>query len=245
MNESYYTSLFEQKDVENPKFWSRFGGMPDVQGKSVLDVGCSIGALCTDLALAGAARVTGLDINPEYVTFGNTFIADGYPEIVDRVTLIDRELSEYDDGPQFDIIVSKNSFEHILDPDTMLEAMKRRLNPGGRIFIGFGPLYNSMNGSHMERLMLPWGHLFLPERLFLKLCAWDRRHPIASMDDFHLNRRSYRYFHDMFHSAGLEVEYFETNVSTHPVVRIMKVLSTFPPFRELCTISIYCVLKHP
>ena len=69
----------------------------------------------------------------------------------------------------FDYIVAKNSFEHIIGLEKMLEEMKKRLKPGGNIYTGFGPLYNSPNGPHMEKIIIPWGHLIFPDVIFSKI----------------------------------------------------------------------------
>jgi 2-polyprenyl-3-methyl-5-hydroxy-6-metoxy-1,4-benzoquinol methylase len=48
-------------EYENPRFWSRFGQVPDFRGAVILDVGSGWGSLCVDMALAGVKRVVGLE----------------------------------------------------------------------------------------------------------------------------------------------------------------------------------------
>lgn len=41
--------------------------IPDVQGKSVLDLGCGFGFNCKEFALAGAKRVVGIDLSEKMI----------------------------------------------------------------------------------------------------------------------------------------------------------------------------------
>ncbi|PLS67485.1 MAG: hypothetical protein CV045_13335 [Cyanobacteria bacterium M5B4] len=127
---------FHLGDTENPKFWSRFNH-PPMLGKQLLDVGCGHGSLCISAAQAGAARVVGIDIDTERIAFAQTYLAQTFPELQDRVEFRAIALEDYP-LEQFDYIVSKDSFEHILNLGDTIAEMKRRLAPGGRIFSGLG-----------------------------------------------------------------------------------------------------------
>src|SRR6185312_11789412 len=75
---------------------------------------------------------------------------------------------EETDFRDLDYIVSKDTFEHLLDVPGVLRAALDRLRPGGRVYLAAGPLYNSPYGDHTRtRALLPWGHLFIPEPLLL------------------------------------------------------------------------------
>ncbi|MFC1551404.1 methyltransferase domain-containing protein [Candidatus Latescibacterota bacterium] len=63
-------SRFAKKTAENDKFQTRLGDMSDFEGKTVLDVGCGQGGLCIDMALAGAEKIIGLDIEKRVIDFG-------------------------------------------------------------------------------------------------------------------------------------------------------------------------------
>ena len=87
------TTALEPRDVayfqrgarENPRFWSRLGGQPDLAGKKVLDLGCGHGSLCIDMAKAGAARVVGVDLNERLIRFAQQNLHQNYPELADCV----------------------------------------------------------------------------------------------------------------------------------------------------------------
>jgi 2-polyprenyl-3-methyl-5-hydroxy-6-metoxy-1,4-benzoquinol methylase len=138
------TYFAEQATESNPEFWRRFGERPNVAGKSVLDLGCGHGALALEMARDGA-HVIGLDPDETRVRWGSEHIArlslDGSVEL--RVTPI-----ESLDEPPFDLIVSKDTFEHIANVDEVLRAIRRLLKPSGQLWIGFSPLYYSPWGDH-------------------------------------------------------------------------------------------------
>jgi SAM-dependent methyltransferase len=234
---------FQRKDIENSRFWARIGGKPDLTGKTVLDVGCGQGGLCIDLAQAGAEKVVGVDIESRVIEFARESTRLHYPDLLSRVDFRLIDLAGFDPSPQFDIIVSKDSFEHIVDIPAMFREMKQRLKPGGRLYIGFGPLYNSINGAHSERLLIPWGHLFMPESLYLKFVSWDRHHPLASPKDFQLNMMSFREYCVEINKTGMEIEFFKTNQGGHPAMCVFRAGQKIPFLREYCTANIYCILR--
>jgi len=56
----------------------------------------------------------------------------------------------YADG-QFDLAFSYNTFEHVDDPAVCLEAIAKKVKPGGLIYLDFGPLFASPWGLHAYR----------------------------------------------------------------------------------------------
>ena len=134
-----YMDIFNRgRAFENPLFWSRFSVRPDFHGANVLDVGCGWGSLCVAIAFAGANKVVGLDIDSELINFATEKI-ENYPQLVKIVEFKDLDLRFYG-NVEFDYIVSKDSFEHIIDMPGMLKEMKKRLKPGGNFFRIWTPL---------------------------------------------------------------------------------------------------------
>lgn len=116
---------------ENPRFWNRLGGQPDLRGKKVLDLGCGHGSLCVDMAKAGAARVVGIDLNPRLIEFAKRNLEINYPELLGRVEFYLVDIAEFPEY-EFDLMTSKDTFEHVMDLPKVLAAMRERLKPGGR-----------------------------------------------------------------------------------------------------------------
>lgn len=236
---------FQRGERDNPRFWSRFADRPSLAGKRVLDVGCGHGSLCVDVAKAGAAQVVGLDLNVQRINFANANVQQNYPELVGAISFQHIDLKDYP-LESFDYILSKDSFEHIIDLPGMLAEMRKRLVPGGRIYAGFGPLYNSPFGDHgMTYSRIPWTHVFLGKKRFAERV--DRRwaHEVNSIYDLGLNGLSYADYRRILYNCGLDVVYFKANCSTKAISKVFSVIRKAPFLTEYFTHNIYCILEKP
>jgi ubiquinone/menaquinone biosynthesis C-methylase UbiE len=110
---------------------ARIIGEHDLQGKSVLDIGCGAGGI--DVALVrnhGAGFVCGIDVEDPVLAHARA--------IVDREGLASRiGLVKVAPGPLpfppgcFDVVFSKDSIVHIPDKHTLMAEVFRVLKPGG------------------------------------------------------------------------------------------------------------------
>jgi SAM-dependent methyltransferase len=250
---------FRRGERENPIFWSRFATKPTLEGRVILDVGSGWGSLAVALAGAGAQRVIGLDLKANLVKFANAYVQHCYPELAARVTFAAIDLPDYPGTDQFDLIVSKDSFEHILDLEGMLQAMQWRLRPGGQIYAGFGPLYPTPYGDHDRRqtilrpwgplgvglALIPWGHLFLEKQL-IKLYNQNHATPITSMRDLGLNTYAWSDYRRIFEKSGLRLVSAQTNCSTSLLSRLMTAgRRLLPNLEDYLTHNVYCILEKP
>jgi SAM-dependent methyltransferase len=247
---------FERGEKENRKFWSRFGGIPNLSGQTVLDVGSGWGKLCIELGLSGLRRVIGLEIKQRLVAFSNAILRRSYSRLVNRVAFERCDLRQYDEEEIFDTIVSKDSFEHILDLDTMLQAMRRRLKPGGRIYAGFGPLYTSPFGDHDRREVafkplgplgkavakVPWLHLPL-EQVVVKLHRRQTGADIRTIQDLGLNGLSISDYRRAFRDSGLTVVDLRINQGSTVASTVLSKLAQVPVLEDYCVHNMYCVLE--
>lgn len=230
---------FRRGEVENPTFWRRIGGMPDLAGKAVLDVGCGLGSLCVDMARAGASRVVGIDIDGRAVAFARTYVEERVPDLAPRLELRAMELGALDERG-FDIVTSKDSFEHILDLPGVLGEIGARLRPGGRLYAGWGPLYHSPMGDHGRTgALVPWGHVLVPERLLL----W--RLGVASVQELGLNQLTIGDYRRIFAASGLRVVSLGVNRSDHPVSRLFSLALHLGVLEKYLTHNCYAVLERP
>ena len=72
----------------------------------------------------------------------------------------------YRDG-LFDLVISVNAFEHILDPETALHEAIRVARPGATVVLQFDPLWRSAEGHHLPHLgFAPWQHLVEGDEAF-------------------------------------------------------------------------------
>jgi SAM-dependent methyltransferase len=251
---------FNRGADENPEFWWRLVGRPQFSGKHVLDVGCGLGALCVDMAAGGAARVVGLDTEAKLIAFARQHTAQAFPDLQPVLEFYDEDLARFNQG-KFDIIVSKDSFEHIMDLEGMIRAMAFHLKPGGRIYSGFGPLYNSPFGHHgrvATRLpwrQFPWAHLWESEAKIVQRLNRLRARgepvftysdtPLTSIRDLGLSMYSLADYRRFIYGSGLKVVRFEVNRSKHGLSRVLSLLRRVSFLEEYCTHNIYCVLEKP
>jgi SAM-dependent methyltransferase len=244
-----------QHDVEDQRFWRRMGHKPDLNGKTVLEIGCGRGSLSIHLALDGAIKVVGLDLKADLIDFANAYLARNYPQLLDVVEFKAMHLKNYA-LDAFDCIVSKDTFEHIVDMDCMLAEMKKRLKPKARIYTGFGPLYRSPYGDHSRRGVLlkpwgmkgrmltytPWAHLFM-EKTLVRLNNQYRSEKIISMKDLGLSCMSLTDYREAFRRAGLKIVSFRTNQSERWVSKVFSLFNRLPVLDNYFTHSVYCILE--
>ncbi len=100
-----------------------------VAGKEVLDAGCGVGYGMAILASAGAASVTGVDIDKDAVDEAVDRLGDAFA--VRQGDL--RDLSLPDDA--FDVVVCWETIEHMEDGERAIGEFRRVLRPGGLLLI--------------------------------------------------------------------------------------------------------------
>lgn len=103
--------------------------LPDLAGKSFLDVGCNEGFFCGFAKFAGATRVVGIDSNPEFVRRAQA----RFPECEFRTQSWDRLPDEH-----FDVIVMLSALHYAEDQPGMIEKLVERLTPNGTLILEAG-----------------------------------------------------------------------------------------------------------
>jgi SAM-dependent methyltransferase len=236
-------------------FWSRFPARPSLADQRILEIGCGRGALCIDMGLHGARQVLGIDIREADINAAQEFVSAQYSQLNERVQFSARPLDEIASGT-FDLIVSKDAFEHILDVQGVLVNCRRLLSESGRMYIGFSPLYHSPYGDHDRRrtafrdwgsagrilAALPWGHLLFERAIILRQARIQNR-DIRSMHDLNLNKMSIRQFRERIAAAGFTAEYFAVNQGGHRVASLLELPRRLPWLENICTYNAYCILK--
>lgn len=251
LHNEHVTYFKKEKYVKNSIFFNRF---PDqkYEGLKILDFGCGHGALSIDLALKGADKVFGVDIDKERVDFAQENLKANFPNLADKVTFscTDFQTISADD---FDIIISKATFEHIVDLEILLVEMKNKLKIGGKIISGFGPLYNSPWGDHNRlKHFLPWTHIIFKEKYFFKKLNKYRANKITNIYDLGLNGYSLKKYRTIFGGVeGLVLSDFRTNVASFKknpekniAMSIFNLFANIPFLREYFTYNIYCTLER-
>lgn len=244
MTEKNIAYFEKEKYRKNPIFFERFPNI-NYEGLKVLDMGCGHGAISIDLALKGAKKIVGVDLNDDCIDFAKENLKTNFPQFADRITFVCTDFRTLEEN-DFDIIISKASFEHILDLDTLLVGMKEKLKIGGKIVTGFGPLYNSPWGDHNRlRHKLPWTHVMFPAEHFIEKLNKTREKKVETIYDLGLNRYSLKDYIRMFNTTeGLKVIDFRTNVSKKTSMKFFNLFTYIPFLKEYFTYNIYSVLER-
>lgn len=110
-------------------------------GKTALDVGCGAGLLTEPLARLGA-KVTGVDASPEVIAVAREHAATTGLDIDYRAADVAGL------GGAFDLVTAMEVVEHVAEPAAFVEALARRLAPGGLLIM------STPNATPLSRLMM-------------------------------------------------------------------------------------------
>jgi SAM-dependent methyltransferase len=180
-------AYFAEQLIENEEWLRRMGGTIDVKGKRVLDLGCGHGALCVLMAKAGASAVVGVDLDEGRVDFASRTIPRRFPEFAKIISFKAIDIAEL--PGEYDMVVSKDAFEHIDDLENVLDQIFRLLATGGVLASGFGPLYYSPFGDHGRfHVGLPWLHAILPEAVLTAMATRREGRLVHGASDLGLNK---------------------------------------------------------
>ncbi len=103
----------------------------DLNGKSVLDVGCGGGILAESMAAAGA-RVTGIDMGMAPLAVAKLHLREsGHKVEYERATA---EEFARDHAGRFDVVTCLEMLEHVPDPASTVRACAQLVRPGGQVF---------------------------------------------------------------------------------------------------------------
>jgi len=191
------------------------------------------------MAQKGAKNVVGVDISKRKIDFANKNLKCNYSQLKEIIKFKHNELSDLEDNINFDIIISKDSFEHIHQLDVVVFEIKRRLKTKGKVYIGFSPLYKAFDGDHgyyginildKYKIRIPWGHII--------------HDYINDTEIPHLNKLSYEEYKKILCGSGMNVEYFAVNQSNKSrILKIFSFLRKFKKLKEYFTYNLYCILE--
>ncbi|MCC5645822.1 class I SAM-dependent methyltransferase [Nostoc sp. CHAB 5824] len=243
---------FEAQVKESEKYWRRLKGRPDFSGKVVLEIGCGHGALSIDAAISGAQRVIGLDLISNRIAFARRIVAERYPNIANKIEFHHLDIDNLTtlDG-QVDIVISKDTFEHIMGIDRILLSIKRVLRQGGLLITGFSPLYYSPFGDHGfhaigQRIKIPWAHLIIGDARVV--AAYNKCHPgieCHSIYDLGLNKLKRRDYLQAFDKAGFVIVSERVNAveGASKLMPLLHLLNKVPGLEDYTTVNMYVVAR--
>lgn len=119
-NELSYNDLLEQPAMAKM--------LPDLNGKSVLDLGCGYGHNCIDFVRRGASRVVGVDISEKMLDVAKSESSD------DKIQYVNMSMTDIDNlNEKFDFIYSSLAFHYVEDFDEFAKKMFSVLDSGGEL----------------------------------------------------------------------------------------------------------------
>jgi SAM-dependent methyltransferase len=194
-------SAFAAKGKLTTLLGDRF--LDEIRAQTVIDFGCGDGAEAVEMALAGAARVTGLDIQTALLERARGRAKEaGLGERCTFATATDEPSS---------IVTSIDAFEHFAEPEAVLKTMHGLLKPGGKVIVSFGPTWYHPLGGHLFSVF-PWAHLIFSEKA---LIAWRSDFKSDGATRFQevaggLNQMTIQRFERMVQKSPFELESIET-----------------------------------
>jgi 2-polyprenyl-3-methyl-5-hydroxy-6-metoxy-1,4-benzoquinol methylase len=239
-NEQY----FSEQVVENHDWWKRLGERFDFCNAKVLDLGCGHGALSISIAEAGASEVLGLDLGADVITFASGVVRQRYPGLAGKLHFACEDIRTVPQRHHYDYVVSKDSFEHIDELQSVVNSIAVLLKPGGKLIVGFSPLYYSPFGDH-GRWGLPraWLHAVLPERWLLRWVSAKERRRIEKIGDLGLNKLTPAEFRSLFPASHWRVIILKYNRGSRRLMPLMSALRKIPPLEKYFTVNIYAVIE--
>lgn len=239
-------AFFQKGLASSVEFFKRFKVQIDLKNKTILDIGCGLGPTCYYTVLNGAAKAIGVDIRPEDIKFAQSKISE-YPNCRDKVEF---KLLEDLNSAQFDIVLSKDSFEHYQNPEQFMSVLKSYLKPDGKMIIGFSPLWKSPYGAHTWSLSRwPWIHVIFPESVVLIELRRYFENDNITYENWAsgLNKMTADRYLRIVQENDLKIEYMEFNASSRIKARctlaLFNGLRLIPGLKEYFTVNIYSILQ--
>lgn len=138
----------------------------------VLEIGCAEAGVLSAFIDKGHTGL-GIELSEGRVKLAKQFlkeeIASGQVDIIqENIYDID---PDKDLDRKFDLIILKDVIEHIPEQERFIPALRKFLNPGGKVFLAFPPWYMPFGGHQQlctSKLLgkLPWFHL-MPMKAYL------------------------------------------------------------------------------
>ena len=133
VTEAYYGLIGQQfmRETQNRIHWI----CRQVQGKSLLDVGCGQGIVPILLAREGFHAI-GIDRSPKAIDEANRYLANESKQVRKHVSFVNTDFLSWDHHDlTIDTVVMSEVLEHLIRPECFLETAARILPKKGRLIV--------------------------------------------------------------------------------------------------------------
>jgi 2-polyprenyl-3-methyl-5-hydroxy-6-metoxy-1,4-benzoquinol methylase len=222
---------------------------------SVAEVGCGEGGNLKPFLDIGC-KVTGIDLAKDKISNAQKFF-DRHPS-KNNLTLIAEDIFNIEGNSLLpsDLIMMRDTLEHIHDQGAFLEHLKKFIKPGGMIFIAFPP-WRMPFGGHQQMCKsaflrnLPYFHL-LPGKIypyFLKLFGESEK-IVRGLLEIRETGISISGFRKLLNKSEWKIKK-ETSYLINPNYeikfgikpRILPRILNIPFFREFFITTFYCLIS--
>ena len=227
-------------------------------GMRVLEIGCAEGGVLKAFTEIGCV-CTGVELSSSKVENAHIFMAEEVKKGIIRFICKDIYRVDFKAEFQnhFDLIILKDTIEHIHDQQKLIGYLKEFLLPEGQIFFGFPPWYMPW-GGHQQickskvLMFLPYFHL-LPMpiyKLVLKLFG-ESVTKISELTEIkETGISTQRFEHILKHSAYritgkqfyLVNPIYEHKFGWQPRKQL-KIIASIPIMRDLLSTTVYYLVK--
>ena len=180
--------------------------IPDVHG-SLLDIGCSTGALLAAASPRGAGLV-GVDVAFRWLVIGKTRLREAGVDAA--LVCANAEALPFAEG-SFGGVTATDVLEHTRDARKAISEARRVLSPGGSSLWTTNNRWSPLPDPHVHL----WGIHYLPVRWQAPYVAWRRR----DLHPYRIRLRSAREWFRLFSEAGFRDARVEGAKISAPHVR--------------------------
>jgi SAM-dependent methyltransferase len=232
------------------------GAMSD--GMRVLEIGCGEGGVLKAFAERGCI-CTGMDLSSSKIENGKELLKDEVAQ--GKMHLFSADI--YDQNTmdtfrsQFDLIVLKDTIEHIPDQDRVMKQLPVYLAKGGKLFFAFPP-WRMPFGGHQQTSttkagQLPWMHL-LPRSMYESYLrrVGEPQPTIDSLMEIYDTRISISRFEKILKNTGYNIVNRRLYL-INPIYRFkfnwtpkpqFSLLAGIPWFRDFVSTTAYFLLER-
>ncbi len=162
-----YKELREKEKNANNLFEipALFAMLPDLTGKSVLDLGCGFGEHCMEYVKRGATKVVGIDISEKMLEIARKENADP------KITYLNMPMEDLHtlSGP-FDVVISSLAFHYVEDFDRLVKDIAALMTKEGIFLFSQEHPFSTCYGGKYPR----WTKDEKGEKIYLNLESYGR-----------------------------------------------------------------------
>lgn len=174
--------------------------LPDLRGKTVLDIGCGMGQHAKQYSDMGAASVLGIDISEKMLEYANLHFHAG--NITYRQMAME-DIRGFDQ--KFDLVTSSLVFDYVKDFDELMKDVYRIMKDGAEfVFSMSHPMATAYDGQYPRYTRSESG-----ERLYANINNYfieGRRNIAWIVDNYELYHRTFSSIVNSIIKAGLAIK---------------------------------------